>query len=92
MPQRQPKRGRLWLVGGSCIRLRPERVNHVWAYDVVEDRTWDGRTFRMLCVVDEFTREAQAARNGRCRTRLGSPAPAPHARFVPPIREKSRGR
>jgi transposase InsO family protein len=59
-PGRQPKRGRLWLNDGSCIRLRPERANHVWAYDFVEHRTHDGRKFRMLCVVDEFTREALA--------------------------------
>jgi transposase InsO family protein len=65
VPQRQPKRGRLWLADGSCIRLRPERVNHVWAYDFVEDRTGDGRKFRMLCVVDEFTREALAIRVAR---------------------------
>jgi putative transposase len=51
VPPRQPKRGRLWLNDGSCIRLRPERPNHVWAYDFVEDRTRDGRKFRMLCVV-----------------------------------------
>jgi putative transposase len=57
VPQRQPKRGRLWLADGSCVRLRPERPNHVWAYDFVEDRTHDGRRFRMLNVVDEFTRE-----------------------------------
>lgn len=60
MPQRQPKRGRLWLADGSCIRLRPERANHVWAYDFVEDRTHDGRKFRMLTVIDEFTRESLA--------------------------------
>ena len=42
VPQRQPRRGRLWLADGSCIRLRPERANHVWAYDFVEDRTHDG--------------------------------------------------
>jgi transposase InsO family protein len=65
VPQRQPKRGRLWLADGSCIRLRPERPRHVWAYDFVEDRTRDGRRFRMLCVVDEFTREALAIRVGR---------------------------
>jgi putative transposase len=69
VPQRQPKRGRLWLADGSCVRLRPERANHVWAYDFVEDRTRDGRKFRMLCVVDEFTREALAIRVGR---KLGS--------------------
>jgi transposase InsO family protein len=65
VPQRQPKRGRLWLADGSCVRLRPERANHVWAYDFVEDRTRDGRKFRMLCVVDEFTREALAIRVAR---------------------------
>ena len=69
VPRRQPKRGRLWLGDGSCVRLRPERPNHVWAYDFVEDRTHDGRKFRMLCVVDEFTREALAIRVER---RLGS--------------------
>ncbi len=65
VPQRQPKRGRLWLADGSCVRLRPERANHVWAYDFVEDRTREGRRFRMLCVVDEFTREALAIRVAR---------------------------
>jgi transposase InsO family protein len=65
VPQRQPKRGRLWLADGSCVRLRPERPNHVWAYDFVEDRTREGRKFRMLCVVDEFTREALAIRVAR---------------------------
>ena len=65
VPQRQPRRGRLWLADGSCIRLRPEHANHVWAYDFVEDRTRDGRKFRMLCVVDEFTRVALAIRVAR---------------------------
>ncbi len=65
VPARQPKRGRLWLNDGSCVRLRPERPNHVWAYDFVEDRTRDGRRFRMLNVVDEFTRECLAIRTGR---------------------------
>ena len=65
VPPRQPERGRLWLNDGSCVRLRPERANHVWAYDFVEDRTRDGRRFRMLCVVDEFTRECLAIRVAR---------------------------
>lgn len=65
VPQRQPKRGRLWLNDGSCIRLKPERPNHVWAYDFVEDRTHDGRKLRMLNIVDEFTREALAIRVAR---------------------------
>lgn len=54
---KQPKRGRLWLNDGSCVRLRPCWQNHVWAYDFVQGRTHDGRAFRMLTVIDEFTRE-----------------------------------
>ena len=65
VPQKQPKKGRLWLNDGSCIRLRPERPNHVWSYDFVESRTHDGRKFRMLNVVDEFTRECLAIRVDR---------------------------
>ena len=61
VPQKQPKKGRLWLNDGSCIRLRPERPNHVWSYDFVEARTHDGRKFRMLNLIDEFTRECLAA-------------------------------
>jgi transposase InsO family protein len=57
VPQKQPKRGRLWLNDGSCVRLRPQHKNHVWAYDFVMDRTHDGRAFRMLTVIDEYTRE-----------------------------------
>jgi putative transposase len=60
VPKKQPKRGRLWLNDGSCVRLRPERPNHVWSYDFVQDRTEDGRAFRMLCVIDEFTRRCLA--------------------------------
>jgi len=65
VPQRQPKRGRLWLNDGSCVRLRPERPNHVWSYDFVSDRTHDGRSIRMLCVIDEFTRESLSIRVAR---------------------------
>lgn len=60
VPQKQPKRGRLWLNDGSCMRLRPEYRNHVWAYDFVQDRTHDGRKFRMLTVIDEYSRECLA--------------------------------
>ncbi len=60
VPQKLPKRGRLWLDDGSCVRLRPERRDHVWAYDFVQARTHDGRAFRMLTVVDEYTRESLA--------------------------------
>jgi putative transposase len=62
VPQKQPKKGRLWLNDGSCIRLRAERPNHVWSYDFVEDRTHDGRKYRMLNVIDEFTHECLAIR------------------------------
>jgi transposase InsO family protein len=57
VPRRQPKRGRLWLNDGSCVRLRPEHKDHVWSYDFVLARTSDGRAFRMLNIVDEYTRE-----------------------------------
>jgi putative transposase len=60
VPGKQPKRGRLWLNDGSCVRLRPSWPNHVWSYDFVQDRTHDGRAFRMLTVIDEFTRECLA--------------------------------
>jgi transposase InsO family protein len=59
------KRGRLWLADGSCIRLRAERPNHVWSYDFVEDRTHDGRKYRMLNIIDEFTHECLAIRIDR---------------------------
>ncbi len=60
VPQKQPKRGRLWLNDGSCLRLRAEYPNHVWSYDFVFDRTHDGRPLRMLTIVDEYTRECLA--------------------------------
>ena len=65
VPSKQPKRGRLWLTDGSCIRLRAEYPNHVWSYDFVEDRTHDGRKYRMLNVVDEFTHECIKVRIAR---------------------------
>jgi len=60
VPQKQPKRARLWFNDGSCIRLRPGWRNHVWSYDFVEDRTHDGRKIRMLTVIDEYSRECLA--------------------------------
>jgi len=60
VPQKQPRRGRLWLNDGSCLRLRPCWPGHVWAYDFVADRTRDGRPLKMLTVVDEYTRECLA--------------------------------
>ena len=60
VPQKQPKRGRLWLNDGSCVRKRPEYRNHVWAYDFVQGRTHNGKAFRILTVIDEYTRECLA--------------------------------
>ena len=57
VPQKQPKRKRLWLNDGSCVRLRPEYQDHVWSYDFVADRTADGRPLRILTILDEYTRE-----------------------------------
>jgi putative transposase len=65
VPAKQPKRSRLWLADGSCLRLRAERPNHVWSYDFVEDRTHEGRKYRMLNIIDEFTHECLAIRIDR---------------------------
>ena len=101
MPAKQPKRGRLWLNDGSCIRLRPEWRHHVWAYDFVQDRTQDGRPFWMLTVVDEFSRKCLAVLVGRSiksedvLARLGDlflalgPPVWPHTKAYPRPDEKS---
>jgi len=60
VPQKQPKRARLWLADGSCVRQRPLYPNHVWSYDFVMERTRDGRPLKLLTVVDEYTRECLA--------------------------------
>jgi len=65
VPRKQPRRRRLWLNEGSCVRLRPQRPNHVWSYDFLADRTADRRAYRMLTVMDEFTRESLAIVVGR---------------------------
>ena len=73
VPQKQPKRSRLWLNDGSCIRLAPYRRNHVWSWDFVFDRTRDGRTLKLMVVIDEYTRRCLAihvARRIRSREAL----------------------
>ena len=60
VPKKQPKRGRLWLNDGSCIRLRPTYRNHVWFYDFVMDRTHDGRPIKILTLIDEYSRHCLA--------------------------------
>jgi putative transposase len=65
VPKRQPKRKRLWLNDGSCIRLRPMHQNHVWSYDFVAERTYDGKPIKMLTVMDEYTRKCLAIKVAR---------------------------
>ena len=55
--KKQKKKRRLWLNDGSTIRLRPEYRNHVWSYDIMEDKTYNGKKFRILNIIDEHTRE-----------------------------------
>jgi transposase InsO family protein len=62
VPPRQAKRSRLWLNDGSYVRLRAEHANHVWSYDFVHHRTDDGRAFRTLNILDEFSRECLTIR------------------------------
>jgi putative transposase len=65
VPARHKPRGRLWLNDGSCIRLRPQHRHHVWSYDFVEARTHDGRSLRLLVMIDEYSRECLAIRVAR---------------------------
>ena len=60
VPAKQAKRGRLYLHDGSCIRLQPCWENHVWSYDFVSERLHNGKKFRMLTVIDEFSRRCLA--------------------------------
>ena len=57
VPKKQPKRGRLWLNDGSCVRQRAEYPNHLWSYDFAFERTHDGKPIRILVIIDEYTRE-----------------------------------
>ena len=65
VPKKQPKRGRLWLNDGSCIRLRPEHKDHVWSYDFMVEHTSNGRAFKILTIIDEFTRESLSTKVNR---------------------------
>ena len=68
VPRKQPKRGRLWLNDGSIVRWRPQFPLHVWSYDFVQDHTQDGNPFRILNVIDEYSRECLAAKVARSLT------------------------
>ena len=71
VPKKQPKRARLWLNDGSCIRLRPEYPNHVWSFDFVETQTHDGRRVRLMTLIDEFTRKCLAIKVARRINAIG---------------------
>jgi transposase InsO family protein len=71
VPKKQPRRSRLWLADGSCVRLRPQHKDHVWSYDFVMARTSDGRSFRILTMIDEYTRECLAMLVNRSITSQG---------------------
>ena len=58
IPQRHKKRKRLYHHDASVIRLRPKYPNHIWAIDFVHDRLSNGQPYKMLTVLDEYTREA----------------------------------
>jgi putative transposase len=62
VPKKKPKRGRLWLNNGSCLRLRPVYSDHDWGYDFVLERTHAGCAFRILNLFDEYTQECLAIR------------------------------
>lgn len=61
VPKKQKKRRRVWMNDGSCIRLRPLHENHVWSYDFIEDKTANGRKFRILNILDEKSRKCIAS-------------------------------
>ena len=71
VPKKQPKRARLWVNDGYCIRLRPEYPNHVWSFDFVETQTHDGRRIRLMTLIDEFTRKCLAIRVARRINAIG---------------------
>ena len=65
VPSKQPKRSRLWLNDGSIVRLKPAFPKHVWSYDFMHDRTHNGVPFRILNVIDEYTRECLTVKVAR---------------------------
>ena len=90
VPQKQRPRGRLWLNDGSCMRLRPERANHVWSYDFVRARRTTARTLRMLTLIDEYTRECLAITGGQKTGEIRSDRSTGGRDVVPGIPEHIR--
>ena len=71
VPQRRKPRSRLWLNDGSCVRLRPLHRNHVWSFDFVQAQTHDGRSLRVLTLIDEHSRACLALKVARRINSLG---------------------
>ncbi len=71
VPSRQRPRSRLWLNDGSGKRLRPLRRNHVWSFDFVQAQIHDGRSLRILTLIDEHSRACLALKVARCINSLG---------------------
>ena len=69
LPQRHKKRRRLYHKDSSVTRLRPHSPNHIWSVDLVHDKLSSGRPYKMLTVLDEYTREALCV---HVRPKLGS--------------------
>jgi putative transposase len=45
-------------------RLRAERGNQVWSWDLLYDQTESGRSLRILTLIDEHTKECLAIHTG----------------------------
>ncbi|KQO70810.1 integrase [Methylobacterium sp. Leaf469] len=71
VPQKHRPRSRLWLNDGSCVRLRPLHRNHVWSFDFVQTQTHDGRSLRILTLIDEHSRACLALKVARRINSLG---------------------
>ena len=68
VPQKRRKRRRLGTSEAGIVRRKAIMKNEVWGMDFIHDHTSDGRTLKMLVVVDEYTRECLALDVGRtCR-------------------------
>ena len=60
VPQKKTKKRRLGSTAGGISRRRAVRVNHVWSIDFIFDRTSNGRSRKILSLIDEYTRECIA--------------------------------
>lgn len=65
VPQKQRKKRHLGQSANGCFRRRAKYKDQVWAWDLLHDRSRDGRLLRWLTVLDEYTRENLALEVGR---------------------------